>query len=339
MTLSIKILNKSDDVQGYATSNLKLNISGSDINYIIINTLRRIALSLLGGYAFEPRYITINKNTSIFNNDYMRLRLSNIPIVDRNNILNNNEELLDKFIDMEILANESIFETKKNNLQELDEIEIKKKEMVNNLSMYIKAKNNTNDIMNVTTNELYTTFFIGGKKIPDIFPRELLIIKLKPEEEFVCSCVSDINIPIYNNIYSSCCIFSYEEINDNEFNITIESQRQITEHDILTRSCLIICKKLEILKNIIKSKLLLKPEGEYEAEIIIENENHTLGNLITRGLQDHKNIAFCGYKIDHPDVNELIIKYKTEGDKFTNILEQVINEQIKIYQKIIDFKY
>jgi DNA-directed RNA polymerase subunit L len=335
MTLKIKKLLENNDIDGFATSLLKLNISGSDINYIIINTIRRIALSLLGGYAFEPKYITITKNTTIYNNDYMRLRISNFPIPDRDNILENKEELIDKFINMEIEANTTIFETKKDNLQELEEIENKKKEMVNNLNMYIKAKNNTQEIMNVTTNELYTTFYLAGKKIPDIFPRELLIIKLKPGEEFVCSCVTDLNIPLYNNIYSSTCIFSYQENNDNDFDILIESQRQISEKDIIKRSCIIICKKLEKIINTVKSKMLLIPEGEYNAEIIIENENHTLGNLITRGLQDHKNIAFCGYKIDHPDVNELIIKYKTEGEKFTNILEQVINDLIRIYKEII----
>jgi DNA-directed RNA polymerase subunit L len=268
----------------------------------------------------------------------MRLRLSNIPIVDKNNILDNSEEMLDKFIELEIRANESIFETKKNNLQKIEEIEIKKKEMINNLSMYITAKNNTNEILNVTTNGKHTTFYNRGEKIDDIFPRELLIIKLKPGEEFICSCIADINIPLYNNCYSSTCIFSYEEINEKEFNVIIESQRQIKEIDILRRTCLIICKKLARFKDIIKSKMLLMPDAEYEAEIIIENENYTLGNLITRGLQDHKNIAFCGYKIDHPDVNELVIKYKTEGDKFTNILEQVINELIELYNKIREFR-
>jgi DNA-directed RNA polymerase subunit L len=62
------------------------------------------------------------------------------------------------------------------------------------------------------------------------------------------------------------------------------------------------------------------PNAEYDAEISIENENHTLGNLLTRALQDNKNISFCGYKIDHPFINELTIKYKTEGNKFSNIL-------------------
>lgn len=338
MSIIIKVLQENESVDGFATNNLQLKISGPDINYIIISTLRRIAYTLVGAYAFDPQYMTIEKNTSIYNNDYMRLRISNFPIIDIHNIFNNtfndNETLIDKLLNLELEANKSIFEIKKNNLQELEEIEIKKKEMLGNLHMYIKAKNNTDDIMNVTTNELYTSFYLGEQKIPDIYPRELLIIKLKPGEEFSCYSIADLNIPMYHNIFSALTIFSYEEINDNEYNVYVESQRQMTERNILKISCLLICKKLEKIKNIIISKIEHLVEGEYEAEIKIENENHTLGNLLTRGIQDHKNIAFCGYKIDHPDINELTIKFKTEGDKFSNILKQVVKKQIGIFETI-----
>ena len=334
MSIQIKVLQDNKSINGFATSNLQLKITGKDINYIIINTLRRVAYSLVGAYAFDPQYMTIEKNTSIYNNDYMRSRISNFPIIDTDNILHNNDDLLDTFLKLEVDANKSIFEIQKNNLQELEEIEIKKKEMIDNLHIYIKAKNNTDDIMNVTTNAEYTTFYLGEKAIPDIYPRELLIIKLKPGEEFACYSIANLNIPMYHNIFSSCTIFSYEEIDDNEFNVYIESRRQITEKDIIKKCCKLICKKLINLKNIIISKIEGNTEAEYEAEIKIENENHTLGNLITRGIQDHKNISFCGYKIDHPDINELTIKYKTEGDKFSNILKQIIKKQIEIYEMI-----
>jgi DNA-directed RNA polymerase subunit L len=59
-----------------------------------------------------------------------------------------------------------------------------------------------------------------------------------------------------------------------------------------------------------------------------------LGNLLTRGLQDHPNTAFCGYKIDHPEINELVIKYKTEGKTFSKILQDTVKSLIKTFESI-----
>ena len=337
--ISIKIIEKKKSINNLSSNCLKINLSGSDINYVIVNTLVRVGLSLVGSYAFNPEFITIERNTSIFNNNKIKLRLSNIPIINKiytEPIVNNTDELIDKCLEYEILANTSIFKMKKNNLQELEDINNKKKELLNNLHMHIEAKNRTNEIMNVTTNEKFTSFYLNDKKIPDIFPKEILLIKLKPGEDFIGTAIADYNIPMINNIYSSVSVLSYEEINDNEYNIYIESQRQIEEEDIIKKCCKIIINKLNHIKQIILEKLqnINNEDAEYEAQINIENENHTLGNLLTRAIQDNKNISFCGYKIDHPFINELTIKYKTEGNKFSNILKDVIKNQIKLFEKI-----
>ena len=337
--LTIKIIEKKKSINGKSSNFLKFKLSGPDINYVIVNTLVRVGLSLLGSYAFNPEFINIERNTSIFNQNKMKLRISNIPIINKDYkkpIVDNTDDLTKKCLELEILANTSIFQSKKNNLQELEDINNKKKELLNNLHMYVEARNRTNEIMNVTSNEQFTSFFINNEKIPDIYPQEILIVKLKPGEDFICTAIADYNIPMINNIYSSVSVFSYEEINDNEFDILVESQRQIEEEDIVKKCCQIIIYKLEYIQNIILNKIeqVGIEDVEYEAQINIENENHTLGNLLTRALQDHPNISFCGYKIDHPDINELIIKYKTEGKKFSNILKDVINSQIKLFEKI-----
>jgi len=339
--INIKVLEKRGTINGLGSNFFKFKLSGSDINYVIVNTIVRIGLSLVGSYTFNPDFITIERNTSIFNNDQMRLRISNIPIINKdykNMIVPNNSDLVSKCIDLEIEANTSIFQTKKDNLEELELIETKKKELLNNLNMSIEARNRTNDIMDVTTNEKYTSFFLNDKKIPDIYPHEVLIIKLKPGEDFICSAIADFNIPMINSIYASTSIFSYEEVNDNEFNMVLESQRQIEEEEIVKRCCYIAIKKLQNIEKILLEKLVtasvINPEAEYNAEINIENENHTLGNLLTRGLQDHPKIAFCGYKIDHPEINELVIKFKTEGKSFSGILKDTVKNLCETFELI-----
>jgi len=78
--IKIKLLEHVDEIDGYETSYCKLNMSGRLINTVIVNTLRRVILTLIPTYGFNTENINITKNTSIFNNDYMRLRLSNFPI-------------------------------------------------------------------------------------------------------------------------------------------------------------------------------------------------------------------------------------------------------------------
>ena len=135
--INIKVLEKRGTINGLGSNFFKFKLSGSDINYVIVNTIVRIGLSLVGSYTFNPDFITIERNTSIFNNDQMRLRISNIPIINKdykNMIVPNNSDLVSKCIDLEIEANTSIFQTKKDNLEELELIETKKKELLNNLN-------------------------------------------------------------------------------------------------------------------------------------------------------------------------------------------------------------
>jgi DNA-directed RNA polymerase alpha subunit len=58
-------------------SRLEFELTG--INHTIVNTYRRVILSDIPIYAFDN--ITITENTSVFNNNYMKLRLRNLPVI------------------------------------------------------------------------------------------------------------------------------------------------------------------------------------------------------------------------------------------------------------------
>ena len=68
----LKIKNKTNEI-------LTIQFS-KETDYSIINAIRRICLSDIITHAFVPENITIHKNTSILNNDFIRQRLSMIPI-------------------------------------------------------------------------------------------------------------------------------------------------------------------------------------------------------------------------------------------------------------------
>ena len=78
----IVLKKKQSCINGFNNNYTLFTIKGKDINYITINTLRRVILTLVPTFAFDPENIIIEKNTSVYNNDYMRLRLSSIPLIN-----------------------------------------------------------------------------------------------------------------------------------------------------------------------------------------------------------------------------------------------------------------
>ena len=62
-------------------SNLTLRITGKSVSEVLVNTFRRIVLSNIPTYAFAPECMIFDKNTSIFNNDQMKVRLMQLPIL------------------------------------------------------------------------------------------------------------------------------------------------------------------------------------------------------------------------------------------------------------------
>ena len=82
----IKKLDYVPKKNGNTNNYLYLEFSGEDINYILVNTLRRVIYQDIPIYAFEPNKIIFKKNSSVFNNDHIRQRISTFPIININNV-------------------------------------------------------------------------------------------------------------------------------------------------------------------------------------------------------------------------------------------------------------
>jgi DNA-directed RNA polymerase subunit L len=346
---NIVIKKKQKSINGFNNNYVLFTINGQDINYITLNTLRRVILTLVPTYAFDPENIIIEKNTSVYNNDYMRLRLSSMPLINPSYdpskmIIKNDSSILDKVLELEEDANTINYENK-NSLTKEEETKKKEKfkQILDNLQINIDAKNDTSDIISITT-DTSVKFTIDNKQIKSIYPNPILILKLKPEqsrlhikgEEFKATCISSLNIPLKNANYLSC-LCSYDEVNPNKFELKICSFRQISEEAIVNHACKIIIMKLEKIKEKIINTIEKhnNKQAFIEAKLIIENENHTMGNLITRVIQDHPDIEFCGYNVDHLYVNELTLRYKTNGKNIIDILDTSINYLINLYKHLI----
>ena len=308
-----------DKTKGY--SRLEFDITGKEVNYVIMNTLRRIVLSDIPIYAYSE--FIFNKNNSIFHNNFIKNQIKNLPVWGIDNKIEFYEKLK--------VSNNEV----NNEIEDLeDNVELSVDKKINStsleqLTMYVDYNNKSNDIITVTTE--HAKFYFAQKQISNPYPIPIQLVKLQPQQNINFTAVTSIGIEKENAIYSPVSICVYEEKKENEFRFIIESKGQITEKVILHRAIINLNKNIKsILNQFIDNLDNTKLSGQIE----IKNEDHTIGNLITHGLQNHKNVTFASYHLPHPLEKRVIIEYKLKSGKFKDVLKDVINEYIELYNKL-----
>jgi DNA-directed RNA polymerase subunit L len=312
---------------------LMLGIKGSGINNVIMNTLRRVIMELVPTYGFDKKDINITKNTSIYNNDYMRLRLSHFPVIG----IQNDFETINRSGELEYEANISTFEKKIEDLNEIEKRETAEKlEKSQNLIMSLNIKNTSNDVLCVTTNDDFVKYFYKGNPIASPYKQDMLIIKLKPGEEFTCTAASSLNIGLKgaNFMPNAVCVFAepeYSSDSNAEYLLNIESLKQMTEQDIIIRACSIIDIKLANFLDVLTSKIL-----EYKSESITDNFNLENKNQ-SSDETDSDSISDSAVRNSADEVLEQhrvkgIIKIENESHTFGNLLSRMLQDH-----KLIEF--
>ena len=180
------------------------------------------------------------------------------------------------------------------------------------IEIYINAKNNTSENMNVTSDhiKIYENGIELGDKFDPAYP--LLIIQLRPGEVFSCRCIAVLSIAINNDIFAASGNTFFKEINDNEFKMTIESQGQMDEYEILHKACNILKDKINITKESVKENFKEpKYKDLYVIKLELEGEDHTLGCIINDFLQTNKNIVFSGVSKPNLLIDTMVIQLQT----------------------------
>ena len=322
--INYKVIKYNKDL---GNSILELKINGKNINYVIVNTIRRTILSDIPIYAFNDFNFTLNE--SIFNNNYMKLRLKNMPVwgipnkidkitkenkPDIENILGD-EGLLDVQIDDDIdLENESKVNTSS----------------LNQLTMYVDYTNSEKIIKTITTDD--AKFYYANKNITSPYTTPIPLIKLQPDQTINFSAITVLGTEKENAIFSPTSVCYYNEINDNEFKFVLESRGQIKEQRIIDVALINIINSLENLIKIIPLE-----QKSHIGEIIINGEHNTMGNLLSNGLQNHKNVKFAGYNVPHLLENKVIIHYElvNEKIKLKDVFNDVVIYLIEIFTTLI----
>jgi len=314
MDIKLKLNKHQKSTNNFNDNELSIFISGKDNNYVLVNTLRRICVSSIPIYAFHENDMIFDINTSIWNNDMLKDRFRNLPIFN----IDNDETTIEKFEDLEVKKDRIV-------------------DNANNLTMFVNIKNNRDVIFNVTTNE--AIFYHKGKQINSPYKKPLLLIKLKKGQELKCTCISSLNIGKNDGIYNAAMAYHYNENENanNKYELVLNSNRQIDELEILKRSCKILLNKTFKLEKLI----IVNLEKEDNSEILnrgllkIVDENATFGNLISYYLQENKHMEFSGAQVPFLYLNEILIRYRTDGKDIKDIIKKTFNQIREIYNHIL----
>lgn len=272
---------------------MRLLFSGKDCNAELLNGLGRVMMKRIPTYAFPSELINIERispesgftGSIPFNNDYMRLPLSQFPLLGIDSGLSFLHEKYWKDIDYR----------DKNREKHPNE---------KTIEAYVDVKNTTNDIIHVTSNDMSIYIFDHGKdsdKI-QIYDTEypMLVISLRPKEHFKCSMKAVLGLGLRHNIWNSAANYwSDQETYPGKILFCFQSSC-IDERVLFERGLQHYHDKLILYKQEIKRAFLAQKEQTNKFDILLKNEDHTFGAAINYEFQSHKDIKKSGCaKLDH----------------------------------------
>lgn len=288
------------DSRPYPISSM-MTVAFKESHVHILNCIRRVMMEYIPTYAFDQSNIIIEKNTSIFNNDYMRLRLSQLVVPNQ-------------ICDISYLLPEYINSNRKHP-DDNQMIEYK-----------INVTNKTSVIMNVTTDDI--DMYVNNKKV-NIYKTKMgafLLIQLKPNETFVCTMKATLGNGETDVIWSPVSTVYYREPNV----LLIKSHGQMDEYELLFKVCICVVMKLgETEKHLLDNPI---DDSQTEIEYELQHNNFTLCNLINYHLQSKKEITFSG--IVRPNHDHKIIIFKIQGKNIQQNFIESLYEIVDIFTEL-----
>jgi DNA-directed RNA polymerase subunit L len=212
----------------------------------------------------------------------------------------------------------------------------------------LKVKNEGPEpLLNVSTNDLIIsiTKTTGDNDIltsdEPIHPKDkysfenpILLTQLRVGEEIECSMKGVIAVGELHGIFNASNTY-YKELSNDKFLLSVESNGQLSEYEILIRACEIIIEKLKLIKDNLKSEQINMIKTNNNSLMLeILKEDHTCGGPLNWVLQNMKGVKFAG--INKPDFMQKIICIVIQTDEKTEpvkCLENAIDQTIKIYEE------
>lgn len=246
-------------------------------------------------FAFSPENIDIRENTSAWHNDYMRLRISQLPVAGL-------KMGRDVFINLVDTGSEEGIDV-----------------MV--LSVRVEHGDKSLLLRRVTTDDC--SFSINGKALKSPYPSPILLCNLRYGEVFEMVARTDVGVPSTNPRYGSASVW-FAEKEKGDYHLFIEPRPGVTGREIMWRAREVIVRRLRRLVQQTKDQQIVVPKSGKvtSGEIRIEEDKFTLPELLCALLKDLPAVLYVGYKCEHMLSNTSVVYYQVNGS-IVRLLEEV----------------
>lgn len=265
-------------------------IKGEDSG-VVANTLRRIIYQDVPHFAFTK--IDIKTNTTSWHNDYLRLRVSNIPVMGLQNSRKQYQQFVNDHPYMILGGGEEVAEGLGNDV----------------MTMHVSVKHNdkSQQFRNITTKECL--FYVNGKATSNPYEgSDMLICTLRMGESLELVARTEMGMPRANPAFCSVGNVWFKMQEDGSHLLFIEPRFGVTGKEIIFRARDILCRKLQNFKERVKAV----PKGGGEIEV--EHDRFTLPEVLVYYMQQHPAISYCGYRCDHMLGDKAIISYRSSTE-------------------------
>lgn len=335
----ISNLKISDDLISFDLDN-----KTGDIKISLANAIRRTITSDIYVYTIDENNIDFFENTSMLNNEFLKHRLSLIPIIsDLENInyenliisckKNNGSEYIENiyvndFVCKDI-TNNTIIENEK--IFKYSNILFGKLKTNQYLSFEAKiTKNNANHggASFCPVSKCIYTFKVDEEKVKTMYEsmneKELQSFKNQDIERLYSTNKKDGDPDTYQFSIESIGFYTTKLIVLYGINSLIEKFMNIKAEFRNKNS-----KKVQIIDNIDNLDFF---------NFLVDDENETTGNVLSTYITYDKNVSYCGYIIEHPLKKNFLLKIKlNDNNTIENtilIIEKNIENIIEILKSI-----
>lgn len=326
MNVSLHNYRPHDDIK---RGRLQILCSGEDCNDQFINAIGRIAVKRVPAYAYAKDLIKIERinpdsgyhDSVPFNHDMMRDRIKNTPVMNIDPGIPFLHERFWKGVDYRSTDRE-IHENEKR------------------VEVHIDAKNtaaegDTESIIHVTTND--AKVYVDDE-LTSLYSKEypLLIISLKPKEAFKCSMRAVLGLGITDTCWDACSNFCYDqETIPGKTILKLEAASQFNEFILVDRALEYFRMRTRLLKDEINRMYLLEKNPTERFQIMIKDEDHTMGEAINYEIQSHPDVVKAS--VSKPDHLIRQIVLEVVAFKKNKLLDAIMESMDNLVVKIDRF--
>lgn len=330
--------------------NFDLNNTSTEIKISLANAIRRTMIANIDVFLIDISKITFFENNTIYSNEFLKHRLSLIPIISNIDNLNydnilisckkkNNDEVIES-----IIVNDFIVK------------DIEKDIVINNEEFFkfpniLFAKLKTNDFVSFECKLVKNNSENGGSFFSPVCG---CIYTFKMDDKEINTVTKNMNENEKKTFMTQDNERIYEKNKIGEpmvYKFNIEISGFYDAKTIIKKSIDVLINKLMNInnefKNLENSNIITLRNDTNDINnfyyFIIDNENETLGQLLTTYCNDDKNILYCGYVIEHPLKKNILLKIKLEDTNKNKDLENIIitiseniNYLINLLNKILN---